>query len=298
MTDVFTSCPVCGRHAWRSCFEATDLHYGAVPGRFAVVRCAGCGLFSIQPPPAPDVLHAAYPADYEPHRGRASRRETPLSSFWSLVMPRAGMRILDVGCGDGRYLVRLHRLGCRVWGVEPTGRTPAAVRNLGIPIHDGPLETAPFPPPRFDVISFIHVLEHLSDPVGTLRRAARLLAPGGRILILTPNAGSLTFRCFRAAWYPLDAPRHLNLFAPRTLRRACRRAGLRVVRLQVHQRPKDILGSVRRCGRLGAAVAGSGAGRLAARAASATLAGLLRSGDEIRLVAGASRRTPAPEGSA
>lgn len=295
MPDAFTSCVVCGERAWRPCFKARDLHYGAAGGRFAVVRCAACGLYAIQPPPSPDVLRAAYPAAYEPHQGRSARRGAPLSSFWSLVAPRAGMRVLDVGCGDGRYLERLHRRGCRVWGVEPTGRTPAAVRDLGIPVHDGTLEDAPFPPPRFDVISFVHVLEHLPDPVRTLRRAADLLAPGGRILVLTPNAASLTFRCFREVWYPLDAPRHLSLFGPATLRQACRRAGLRVLRLQVHQRPKDILASVKRCGRLGAAVAGSGAGKLAARAASMTLAGLLRSGDEIRLVAGAAgRRTGGP----
>jgi 2-polyprenyl-3-methyl-5-hydroxy-6-metoxy-1,4-benzoquinol methylase len=286
MPSFVTSCPVCDGRSWRPCFEASDVHYGAAPGRFLLARCQGCGLYAIQPPPSPEVLDAAYPTEYGPHHGRSKRRDAALSSFWSLVSPRPGMHVLDVGCGDGRYLERLHRLGCHAWGVEPTGRTPEAVRELGITVHDGTLEDAPFPPPRFDVISFVHVLEHLPDPVRTLRRAADLLAPGGRILMLTPNAGSLTFPCFREAWYSLDAPRHLHLFAPATLRQACRRAGLRVTAIQIHQRPKDILGSMRRSGRLTAAVAGTGAGRLAVRVASRVLADLLRSGDEIRLVAG------------
>ncbi len=291
MPSLVTSCPVCDGRFWRPCFEASDVHYGAAPGRFLLARCQGCGLYAIQPPPSPEVLDAAYPTEYGPHHGRSKRRDAALSSFWSLVSPRPGMHVLDVGCGDGRYLERLHRLGCHAWGVEPTGRTPAAVRELGITVHDGTLEDAPFPPPRFDVISFVHVLEHLPDPVRTLRRAADLLAPDGRILMLTPNAGSLTFPCFREAWYSLDAPRHLHLFAPDTLRRACLRAGLRLTAVVVRQRPRDLLRSVERCAPRLATLAGTKPVRTAARAAASALSLFFRSGDEILAVA---KRLPSP----
>jgi SAM-dependent methyltransferase len=152
-------------------------------------------------------------------------------------------------------------------------------------VYAGTIEEAPYPPARFDVVSFVHVIEHVPDPLRSLRRAYDLLVPGGLLFLLTPNAGAATFRLFRERWYPLDAPRHVNLFTPGALGEVCRRAGFRLRTFQVHQRPKDILYSLKRSGPLAAAAARSRAGRLGVRIAARTLAWFLRSGDELRLVA-------------
>ena len=109
--------------------------------------------------------------------------------------------------------------------MEPAPNACAEARRLGLTVYQGTLEDVPAAT-RYDVITFNHVLEHLSDPVADLREAGRRLAPGGRIEAKTPNLAGLGFRLYGNCWYPFDAPRHLLHFTPATLRRAGERAGL------------------------------------------------------------------------
>ncbi len=203
-----------------------------------------------------------------------------------MVGLRPGLRILDVGCGGGRHMVRLRRHGCEVWGIEPDREAARRAGLLGFRVHAGTIEDAPFPLSWFDVVSFIHVVEHLADPVRALSRAAEFLKEGGRMLILTPNGGSLTFRWLRGAWYPLDLPRHLHVFDAGALSEACRRAGLSVRRWSV--RPHA--GKVRRSlanggGPVLAALARSAPGWLATRIAARVLNMIFRDGEVLSMVA-------------
>ena len=85
----------------------------------------------------------------------------------------------------------------------------------------------------FDVITMWQSLEHVHEPHEVLCEARRLLAPGGKLIIATPNIDSLPFRWFGHAWYGLDLPRHLTHFAPWTLRLMLHRAGFRVGRIRM-----------------------------------------------------------------
>lgn len=138
-------------------------------------------------------------------------------------------RALDIGTGSGVYAATLKRLGWDVTGVE---FDEAAARNtserLGLKIHAGTLEGARFPAESFDFVSMFHVVEHLPDPVGTLREVGRVLRPGGRLMVRTPNYDSLTRRAAGRYWRGLEAPRHLCLFNRRSLARALAAAGFRV----------------------------------------------------------------------
>ena len=116
------------------------------------------------------------------------------------------------------------RRGWQVKGVE-LSRTPPNVFEL--PIHYGRLDSAPFEPRSFDVVTLWAVLEHLHDPVETLRRVENLLAGSGRAFVLVPNFRSIPGRMMRHD----DVPRHLLMFTPSTLRRAAGLAGLRVRRI-------------------------------------------------------------------
>jgi 2-polyprenyl-3-methyl-5-hydroxy-6-metoxy-1,4-benzoquinol methylase len=95
-------------------------------------------------------------------------------------------------------------------------------------IH-GTVESASFEPASFEAITFNHVIEHLVDPIATLQHSAGLLAPGGRIIITTPNVRSWGHRRFGASWLGLDPPRHIHLFTPRSLVRCAENARLEVV---------------------------------------------------------------------
>jgi SAM-dependent methyltransferase len=89
----------------------------------------------------------------------------------------------------------------------------------GLDARCGSLEGAGFEPAAFDLVTLVHVVEHLPDPRATLEAAVRLLRPGGTLVLVTPNFGSLDSRLHRDDWFPLDPPRHLFLFSPASIRR-------------------------------------------------------------------------------
>lgn len=146
-------------------------------------------------------------------------------------------RLLDVGCGHGAFLAVMRDLGWKVAGVEldPVAVTVAR-DHFGLDINQGPLEEARFSDNQFDAITISHVIEHVADPVGLLRECHRILEPGGRIVVVTPNIESLGHRIFGEAWRGLEVPRHLVLFSTRSLRRCAEGAGLRVLELRTMAR--------------------------------------------------------------
>ncbi len=139
-----------------------------------------------------------------------------------LWMPRPfpSAKLLDVGCGSGQFLARMHGLGWEVVGVEPD---PAAVRaaraTYGLHVVQGTLESLQNGVGEFDALTLLHVIEHVPDPRETLHAAWRVLRPGGRLLIVTPNGRGLGSRVFGSAWINWDPPRHLHVFTVAALHR-------------------------------------------------------------------------------
>ena len=138
-------------------------------------------------------------------------------------------RLLDVGCGNGEYMDRMRQLGWDVVGVEPDGRAVSVAREgLGLEVFEGTLEGAKFPHDYFNAITMNHVIEHACDPIGLLKECRRILKPGGKLVVITPNIQSLGQRMFKDAWLHWDPPRHLFLLALHSLRLCSVRSGLDV----------------------------------------------------------------------
>lgn len=142
-----------------------------------------------------------------------------------LPAPPAGSTLLDVGCGSGDFIGRMQQLGWRVRGVEVDATAVEIARGRGLDVHLGDLASMP-PDQTFDVITLAHVIEHVHDPVGLLRRCGSLLGERGRLVMTTPNGVSWGHRRFGRDWLSLDSPRHLHVFNRSAMRRALGEAGL------------------------------------------------------------------------
>lgn len=97
-------------------------------------------------------------------------------------------RVLEVGCGHGGFVALLGWAGFDAVGTEMSPWVvDFARKTFGVEILAGPIEAQSFAPNSFDVIVLNDVIEHLPDPIGTLKLCAGLLAPDGFFLIQTPE---------------------------------------------------------------------------------------------------------------
>jgi 2-polyprenyl-3-methyl-5-hydroxy-6-metoxy-1,4-benzoquinol methylase len=143
-----------------------------------------------------------------------------LAALWgSLLVPQRSPsgRLLDIGCGNGRFLANMQLLGWDVRGVEPD-RTSAqlASRLCGVQIYPD-VETALHGEQPFQVITMNHVFEHIRDPQSTLAQVWQLLRPGGKLAICLPNWKSAAHRIFGRYWRTLEPPRHVLMYEPHGL---------------------------------------------------------------------------------
>ena len=96
-------------------------------------------------------------------------------------------------------------------------------------MNTGTLQQAALPEASFDVITLWDVIEHVPDPVPLLTEAARVLRPGGRLVLTTGDWGSAYAQARGSDWHLMTPPWHLTMFSRATMARAADRAGLRVV---------------------------------------------------------------------
>jgi 2-polyprenyl-3-methyl-5-hydroxy-6-metoxy-1,4-benzoquinol methylase len=265
-------CDFCGEAGGEVIVAGRDRAHG-LPGVVNIVRCR-CGLARTSPRPTLATLAAAYPEEYGPHQAAELHERAPGGALrWALAnwrgyplgrpmaaplrrllaplgaMMLAGRRslgygpftgegrLLDFGCGVGRYVAKMAAAGWRAEGIDLSPVAVTTLRAKGLTLHVGTLPGTELPPESYDVITMWQALEHVPSPRATLEAARRLLGPGGRLLVVLPRLDSLEARWFGAAWFGLELPRHFTHFTAVTLRRHMEAAGFDVGRIRSVRRP-------------------------------------------------------------
>jgi ubiquinone/menaquinone biosynthesis C-methylase UbiE len=123
--------------------------------------------------------------------------------------PHGGARLLDVGCGAGKFLIEASMRGWAAEGVDFSKTAVDRALKQGLCVHLGTLQEVGFPDHIFNVVRMSHVLEHLYDPLWTLREVRRILRADGKVHVAMPNAGSVNARLFGRHWWLIESPRHL-----------------------------------------------------------------------------------------
>lgn len=141
-------------------------------------------------------------------------------------------RMLDVGCGAADLLAAARERGFEVRGLEISSAAVAlAKKSYGIDVDLTPIDEYS---ERYDVVTSMGVLEHVTDPIGLVRSMAKLVAPGGILLIYTPAWGTYDrVASVVARWFGTSrfierriSRAHLQVFSPRALERALVEAGV------------------------------------------------------------------------
>jgi SAM-dependent methyltransferase len=228
------ACPVCG--------QADPAPLFAKDG-YSMVLCTACSCVYVGEDPASIDFDALYGqayytggsdavfADYvgqEAARRAHARRKLAVLRHLPPRIPRQG-RLLDVGCAAGFFLAEA-QAHYEVLGVELSTWSSAYARDrLKLPVATGTLQQAALPADHFDVVTLWDVIEHVPEPVPLLAEAARVLKPGGRLVLTTGDWGSAYAQARGANWHLMTPPWHLTMFSRATLALAAQRAGLRVV---------------------------------------------------------------------
>lgn len=246
-------CPLCGAPS-RTLYEGLHDELYGTAGEWRLARCIWrrCRLVFLDPTPTPEEVARAYKRYFTHKQGPeggpeygTSAAAVALHRFNSALLRLAGIarararasesylggvapgRLLDVGCGAGRRLAALRRLGWEVVGQEVDPVAAAQARGTHhVEVLLGPLERLALAPETFDAVVLNHVIEHVARPVQLLGECWRLVKPRGRLVCVTPNVDCVSRRLFGRRWYGLDPPRHLRVFSPGTLAAVGRAAGI------------------------------------------------------------------------
>lgn len=267
-------CPVCGNAA-RYEYSGRDLMY-ELRVRYDYFECPACACVFQHPMPDMATIATFYPDDYmvfDQEKEKRTRDIGPLrlallrsmrgyehlsvalpyrllaamiSPFQQLTTPawEGGGRMLDVGCGNGRFLNSMRGFGWDVEGVEFSEAGVTAARLSNLKVHHGDLASANFADGSFDLVTARHVIEHIPQPHPFMAELVRILRPGGRLVIETPCSTALGRQWFNTHWYANDVPRHLFLFSPDNLERLATGHGLRKSALLLETTPKIFLNSL------------------------------------------------------
>jgi SAM-dependent methyltransferase len=204
---------------------------------FGILQCSQCGIGVTDP--LPQDLASYYRGYYGGRHGftAAFRAKQRLGLVHKKTKRKTGRKLLDVGCGEGTFLLAAREEG---WVPSGTEMNPVPARTLGLKVFT---ELAAFQSPgEFDCITMWHSLEHLRNPLETFQSIHRLLKPDGWFFVAVPDAGGWQARSFGRHWLHLDVPRHLYHYGRGSLRLLHERGGFQIREERHQELEYDVLG--------------------------------------------------------
>jgi|GEM_PF-2061137 len=190
--DVVDGCALCGN---------VNLRIAVRNRHFTIGHCVRCGsgmVVELSDAEVPlDGMDPAHHHESYSQRYEDERLRDKAAVCWDLLVNKTNrlanvQSILDIGCGKGAFLNIARRAGLRTAGVEVSLDAAAEAAAAGHEILHGSIMNSRFPPDtRFDVVAMWDVLEHLERPIDALKNAVAMLAPRGRLFIVSPAMGSV-----------------------------------------------------------------------------------------------------------
>jgi len=230
------ACNLCGGTATLPLREASVRH---------LVRCAACGLVRVREMPTHDTVQKIYGEEYyrnaNSHVVGYENYEADMPNILKTARRRLRLieryrsapgRLLDVGCALGFFLEAARQRGWDVTGIDVSAyAVETARKRLGSNVFCGQIQEMRFAAASFDVITMWDVIEHTTDPLGTLRECHRVLRDEGLLVLCTPDIGSRVAQITGERWMGFKlADEHLYYFSRDTAQKMLTKAGFETLR--------------------------------------------------------------------
>jgi len=227
------------------CQGHKSLQLGAFHGRKLLV-CQGCGLRWFDPLPSDEELRALYTSEQYLDADYFSLEDQLQTNHYQRLAQAAillgsriegGGRVLEIGPGQGHFLKQCQDQGLEVEAIEFSRPMAQALRErLGCVVREGPLEASGLPPSNYQALAAFDLLEHVRDPMGWLKEAWRLLAPGGILVFSTVNVDTVLDNVGRllarmgvsSPMAKLHPPYHLYYFTETIIKKYLQEAGFEI----------------------------------------------------------------------
>ena len=255
------TCPVCGSSADqinRSYSMSSNLD-GNMRHNYWLYRCSQCGMGITYPQPNGNKLSNYYRTSiYKKSDGLISSfaewfldylQIWRLHEIESLCSPMGG-KLLDVGCGKGRFVAHAALHGWDAQGADPSSAQAAAARNqYHVQVFKGDLPAMNSTDSSFRVLTAWHSLEHMSDPHVFMDEVHRILEPKGLFVLEVPNVDSWQSKISQGRWFQLDAPWHLGHYSIKAIHHLLAEHGFSSIRLETFSwlEPFAMLQSILNC---------------------------------------------------
>ncbi len=243
--DETKPCPIC-RGSLETLYKGIPDLYDQVGGRYSIAVCKHCGIGVTTPQYAGDTRDL-YPNEYLGVSTVGSSSTKLLSRFerwyrkdqarfdFDLVTTAMSKPIssltsyCDVGCGTGDRVAYVFNQGCEnSIGIDAFDFFNSMPNKS---VHFVQTEIQDFnPSSKFSLVSLFHVLEHVPNPVSTIKHVVEnIVSPNGYLVIQVPNFGSIERSIYGSQWSALDIPRHLWHFNSSILSRLIEDAGCAII---------------------------------------------------------------------
>jgi 2-polyprenyl-3-methyl-5-hydroxy-6-metoxy-1,4-benzoquinol methylase len=141
------------------------------------------------------------------------------------LSPQKG-KLLDIGCAFGYFLMQAREKGWDIHGLERSSyAVDYAKKSFGLDIQLGTLEKNSYPDNFFQAVTLFDVIEHVSSPTEALRQIHRILAPGGLLVMTTPNESGLLRKLMGKHWFHFKPLEHNYFFSSNSMTQFLKKSG-------------------------------------------------------------------------
>lgn len=238
MSETPAYCPVCKKNNITAWSVAKDYEYFSTDENYTYYDCADCKTIFIRPVPV-DQLKNIYPVNYYSFSNKSKNivvriKEWLDKLFFKKILKKLEAKevsVLDIGGGTGWMLDVLKKTDSRISFtqiVDIDEKAKNIAETNGHSYYEGTIESFSTNK-QFHLILMLNLVEHVADPLAVLQKAESLLAPGGVIVIKTPNSDSWDARLYKKSyWGGLHCPRHWVIFSEKSFRVLLQSTGLKI----------------------------------------------------------------------